>query len=99
MTTPISITEAHKLLSMAREDCERATPEWGEGWLERRHSRPDCAFIILSRAVLGPMVEYTQARLTYIHDTEPVAPADDLYPVLAALRDHYDKARPDWRKA
>lgn len=100
-TEPIPIQDALRLCDMAIEDCDKTTPEWGEGWLERRLNKPDVSFLILSRAVMRPLIEMLKRRIEFMHGhilTESVATADTAYPPLAALRDHYDKTRPGWRQ-
>ncbi len=107
MANPIPITEARKLLAMAKEDVEKAMPgEWDSNRIGRVWSRcvldheEDAAFIIFARAVMGPMVEYIagelEAHLKGFY-ADGVRPDMHVYPVLAALMAHYDSVKPNWR--
>lgn len=95
MNEPISVQDALKLIELALADCNKATPEWGEGWLERRLNRPDAAFLVLARATMRPMLEYFKFGPW---PRVEVHPTDSMHSFLAALRDHYSTVRPGWRE-
>lgn len=62
-------------------------------------------FIVLSRAVMRPLIEYLHDKIKSSYSEgirfTPTGSIHGeimaLYLPLAALRDHYDKIRPDWR--
>lgn len=94
------------------EGCPRVTAFGGEmsladirgwGYLSSRRGNEQIAmdeqagnmrFMPLARATMRPMLKYflfgPWPRIE-VHQT------DSMYPPLAALRDHYDAVRPDWR--
>lgn len=99
-TEPIPIQDALMLCDMAIEDCDNATQGPWEHSEERVYGvcdfdySDDGAFIVLSRAVMRPMLEFFKFGpwpRTEVH------PTDSMYEFLAALRDYYDATRPDWR--
>lgn len=56
--------------------------------------KEDSDFLVLSRAVMRPLIGLLKAFVRGFGNLEH---DDQLYPPLAALRDYYDKTRPDWR--
>jgi len=98
MNAPIPVSEALKLLSMAIEDCDKATPVHPHA---PASTSPDQAFNDLARATMRPMIEFLQGEILAhekgYYAIAGVRPDQYSYPPLAALRDHYTQTRPDWR--
>lgn len=57
------------------------------------------ALLVLSSAVMRPLIENLKGNLQYFwqEETEMIRPGYRSYPPLTALRDFYDKTRPNWR--
>ncbi len=107
MNAPIPVSEALRLLSMALEDCDKADAKQagcagrhrgpcGEGL--HHHHDENCFPDLLARATMRPLLELLRQRIGYGFGVrEEIYQSDGVYPPLAALRDHYDQTRPDWR--
>jgi hypothetical protein len=117
MNAPIPVSEALRLLSMAIDDCDKATPG-----IWRLGEEPDCVdadadfpvactyqphmtlaksnavAIVLARATMRPMLEAISTRLRMgLWLNGEILDDQDIYLPLVALRDYYDRTRPDWR--
>ena len=138
MNAPTPVKDALTLLSMALEDCDKATEgpwrvnklnssrsmgAWlaidaagyrvaqsrvqirnyvGAGsaeWEAVDGAPSDAAFACLARAAMRPLLEYVQlwVRMYTGEGVAAITPEGWAYPPLAALRDHYEATRPDWR--
>ena len=87
-TEPIPVAQALRLCEMALTQTEGFDAQTG-----------CCANCDLSRAVMRPLIELVKNAVVHAVYNDEVKQGDWIYPPLAALRDHYDKARPDWRKS
>lgn len=102
MNAPIPVSEALRLLSMAIEDCDKATEREWPVYEPEDDDDPDIAvfvrFSFLARATMRPMLSAIR-ELVSLDDgfRRPICVTDHIYPPLAALRDHYDSVRPGWR--
>lgn len=102
MNAPIPVSEALKLLSMALEDCDKASEREWPAYEPEDDDGPEVAvfvrFSFLARATMRPMLEYFKRQADWVAiSSGEFAPDDWAYPPLAALMAHYDATRPDWR--
>lgn len=86
-TESIPVLEAVRLCEMALTQTEGFDAQTG-----------CCANCDLSRAVMRPLIEHLKERIS-VYVSGSFMPGALFYPPLAALRDHYDRVRPDWRKS
>lgn len=113
-TEPIAVKDALKLVEMAIEDCDKATPgEWPSRPIMRVQAgtiaefpppsktglfalMDNVNFVVLSRAVMRPLIVNLKEQIS-IYVSGAFEPGSRYFEPLAALRDHYDRVRPDWR--
>lgn len=59
----------------------------------------DAYFSALARSVMRPLIELVKNAVVHAVYNDEVRQGDWIYSSLAALRDHYDKTQPNWRKS
>ncbi len=65
---------------------------------QRDQAGADMDFIVLARATMRPMLECIDEQIRVSYRTDEELPEGHyFYPSIAALRDHYDRVRPNWR--